>query len=84
MYLGEIEWYGMNWIDVAQDRNQCRALVNSVLNIRVPQNAGKLLSSCTIGGTGTTLPSVKNFSSNLLLISLTSELLVTSVPRYMN
>jgi hypothetical protein len=29
-------WDGMNWIDVAQDRDQWRALVNTVMNLRVP------------------------------------------------
>jgi hypothetical protein len=27
---------GMGWIDLAQDRHQWRALVNTVLNLRVP------------------------------------------------
>ena len=27
---------GMDWIDVAQDRNRCRALVSAVMNSRVP------------------------------------------------
>jgi hypothetical protein len=34
--LREIEWDGMDWIDLAQDRNQWRALVNTVMNFRVP------------------------------------------------
>jgi hypothetical protein len=34
--LREIGWYGVNWIDMAQDRDQWRALVNTVLNLRVP------------------------------------------------
>jgi hypothetical protein len=50
MDLREIEWAGMDWIDLAKDRDQWRALVNAVMNLRVPQNAGKFLSSCTIGG----------------------------------
>jgi hypothetical protein len=33
----------MDWIDLAQDVDQCRALVNAVLNLRVPENAGKFL-----------------------------------------
>jgi hypothetical protein len=34
--LMEIGSYFMNWIDLAQDRNQWRALVNMVMNLRVP------------------------------------------------
>jgi hypothetical protein len=36
MYLREIGWDGMDWIDLVQDREQCRALVNPVMNLRVP------------------------------------------------
>jgi hypothetical protein len=38
----ETGWGDVNWIDLAQDRDRWRALVNSVLNLRVPLNAGKL------------------------------------------
>jgi hypothetical protein len=34
--LREIEWDDMDWIDLAQDRDQWRALVNTVMNLRVP------------------------------------------------
>jgi hypothetical protein len=36
MNLRGIGWDGMGWIDVAQDRNQWRALLNTVMNPRVP------------------------------------------------
>jgi hypothetical protein len=36
MDLIEIGWCGMDWIDLAQDRDQWRALVNTVMNLRVP------------------------------------------------
>jgi hypothetical protein len=36
IYLREIGWHGMDWIDVAKDRDQLRALVNTVMNFRVP------------------------------------------------
>jgi hypothetical protein len=36
MDFREIAWNGMDWIDLAQDRDQWRALVNTVMNRRVP------------------------------------------------
>jgi hypothetical protein len=45
MDLRETGWGGMGWIDLAQDRDQWRALVNTVLYLRVPKNVGKYLSS---------------------------------------
>jgi hypothetical protein len=34
--LREIGWDGMDWIDLAWDRDQWRAFVNTVMNLRVP------------------------------------------------
>jgi hypothetical protein len=34
--MGEIEWDGVDWIELAQDRDQGRALVNMVMNLWVP------------------------------------------------
>jgi hypothetical protein len=36
MDLREIGWDGVDWIYKAQDRDQWRALLNTVLNLRVP------------------------------------------------
>jgi hypothetical protein len=36
MGFREIEWDGMDWIDLAQNRDQWKALVNAVMNLRVP------------------------------------------------
>jgi hypothetical protein len=34
--IRHIGWDGVDWIDLAQDRDQWRALVNTVMNLRVP------------------------------------------------
>jgi hypothetical protein len=36
MDFGEMEWLGVGWIDLAQDKDMWRALVNAAMNIRVP------------------------------------------------
>jgi hypothetical protein len=36
MDLADIEWDCMGWIDLAQDRDQWRTLVNVVMKFRVP------------------------------------------------
>jgi hypothetical protein len=36
MDLREIEWDSMDWIELAQDRDLWRVLVNTVVNLQVP------------------------------------------------
>jgi hypothetical protein len=43
--LREIGWDDLDWIN----KDQWRAVVNMVMNLWVPSNAGKFLNSCTIG-----------------------------------
>jgi hypothetical protein len=43
MDLVEVGWGDVDWIRLAQDRDRWRALVNSVLYLRVPKS-GKLSS----------------------------------------
>jgi hypothetical protein len=50
MDLREIGCGSTDWINMAQDREQWRVLVNTVMNLRVPQNTGKFFSSCVTGG----------------------------------
>ena len=45
MRLQKVVWRVMGWIDLDQDTDRWRALVNEVMNLRVPQNAEIFLTS---------------------------------------
>jgi hypothetical protein len=65
MDLGVVGWGDVDWIGLAHDRSRRRALVNSVLNLRVPWNARKLSSGLT--------------SSDLLSVFSSIELVTKSI-----
>ena len=44
MDLREVRCGGIDWIDLAHERDRWRALVYTVMNLWVPQNAGSFLS----------------------------------------
>jgi hypothetical protein len=41
MDIREILWGAVYWIQLAQDRDQWRAVVTTVMKLRIPQNVGK-------------------------------------------
>jgi len=47
--LKEIGWDGVNWIDLAQDKDKCRAFLNAKMRLRVPQNAVHFLTKKRLG-----------------------------------
>ena len=44
--LQEVGCGDMDWIGLARDRVRWRAVVNAVMNLRIPQNVGKFLTGC--------------------------------------
>jgi hypothetical protein len=45
MDLQEVEHVGMDWIELANDGDRWRALVNAIMNLQVPYNTGSFLTS---------------------------------------
>jgi len=46
MDLQEVGGSRGDWMELAEDRDRWRALVSTVMNLRVPKNAGNFLTSC--------------------------------------
>jgi hypothetical protein len=36
MYLHDVGWVGMDWIELAQNMDRCQALVNAIMNLQFP------------------------------------------------
>jgi len=45
MDLKEVGYGGVDWIELTWDKDKWRALVNAIMNLRVPKNAGNFLTS---------------------------------------
>jgi hypothetical protein len=69
MDLTDVGWDGMEWIDLAQDRESWRALVNEVVNLRIAPNVGNFLSTWRTA----------NFSSRPLLRGITVVVVIVVV-----
>jgi hypothetical protein len=52
----EIGWSGMEWTCLAHDGDKGRPLVDAVMSLRVPQNAGNVLTGCRTGGLSSSDP----------------------------
>jgi hypothetical protein len=59
MDLGEVGCGDVDWIGLAQDRDRRKTLVNSVLNLRVPKNAGNYRVTARLVASGVVLSSIE-------------------------
>jgi hypothetical protein len=59
----------VDWMHVAQDRDQCRAVVNTVMNLRVPWMAGNILATDWLLTSQEGLCSVQLFTNPWVVLS---------------
>jgi hypothetical protein len=67
MELAEIEWGGMDWLGLTQDREKWRGLVNGAMNLQFLLNDGRLLSGYITGGL---LSSIQLHRVSYIMVSL--------------
>jgi hypothetical protein len=68
-------WSGVDWIDLAQNRGRQRVVVSTAMNLRVPQNVRKFLSSRATGNVSrrAQLHGVSFFSYNVTYFKMSGE-----------
>jgi hypothetical protein len=82
MDLGEVGWEGVDWINLAQDRDRWRALMYTVMNLRVSWNAGNFLSSLGhFGFSGRILLHGVSYHLCILLVFISNYTTVHGVER---
>jgi hypothetical protein len=63
MDRGEIGWGSVDWIGLAQDRDKWKALVNAVMNLRVPYKLGNYRVATQLVASRVVLSSIELFNT---------------------
>jgi hypothetical protein len=67
MILVQIGWSGADWIDLAQDRDKWRAVMNAVMNLRVPYSSGNFRVCAQLVGPRVVLSSIQLVAYHFVL-----------------